>query len=194
MVRMDESDAAVVAQVLAGDRDAFRVVVERHSRGIFRLAYRMTGNEQDAEEVVQETFLRAYKRLNRFESRSSFGTWIYRIGVNCSLDLVRHRQKHEEHRAGASPESSDGPPLPPSDDPTPDRLVFSAEIQKKIAATLKGLTEKEHAAFVLRHFEGMGIEDIASVLGLKANAAKNNVFRAVQKLRRELQPLMNSNR
>jgi RNA polymerase sigma-70 factor, ECF subfamily len=68
------TDAARVAEVLAGDREAFRALVERHSRVIFRMAYRLTGNEQDAEEVVQETFLRAYCRLQQFESRSSFGT------------------------------------------------------------------------------------------------------------------------
>lgn len=71
MIRMDESDATVVAQVLAGDRDAYRVVVGRHSRNLSRLAYGMTGNEQDAEDVVQETFPRAYRRPDCFESRST---------------------------------------------------------------------------------------------------------------------------
>ena len=70
---MEVTDAAVVAQVLAGDRDAFRVLVDRHSRSIFRVIYRMTGNQQDTEELVQETFLRAYKSLERFELRASAG-------------------------------------------------------------------------------------------------------------------------
>jgi RNA polymerase sigma-70 factor (ECF subfamily) len=72
---MDESDGAVVVRAQSGDGDAFRTLVERHSRSVFRLAYRMTGNEQDAEDVVQETFLRAYKQLSHYESRSSFSTW-----------------------------------------------------------------------------------------------------------------------
>src|SRR6476469_7342756 len=75
--RMEKSDATAVAQVRAGDSDAFRVLVERHSHSVFRLAFRMTGNEQDAEDLVQETFLRAYKQLGRFESRANFGTWLY---------------------------------------------------------------------------------------------------------------------
>lgn len=194
MVGMDEGDAAVVARVLAGDRDAFRVIVERHSRSVFRLAFRMSGNEQDAEEIVQETFLRAFRRLKGFESRSSFGTWIYRIAVNCSLDLVRGRQRREEQHVAADSETTPEAELPPSRDAGPDRLMFSEEIQRKVTATLKNLTPKERAAFVLRHFDGMAIEEIGRALGLKPNAAKNNVFRAVQKLRRELQPFVSSSR
>jgi RNA polymerase sigma-70 factor (ECF subfamily) len=73
---MVESDAIAVERTLAGDRDVFRVLVERHSHSVFRLAYRMTGNRQDAEEVVQEAFLRAYQKLAQFESRANFGTWV----------------------------------------------------------------------------------------------------------------------
>src|SRR5215468_4009887 len=90
---MEETDAAVVAQVLAGDQDAFRVLVGRYSRSIYRVAYRLTGNRQDAEEIVQETFLRAYKSLERFESRANLGTWLYRIAVNRALDFLSSRQK-----------------------------------------------------------------------------------------------------
>src|SRR5438046_5732731 len=84
--------AAVLARARQGDSDAFRALVERHSRSVFRLAFRMTGNEQDAEDVVQESFLRAYRQLGRFESRANFGTWLYRIVANCSVDLMRARQ------------------------------------------------------------------------------------------------------
>ena len=80
MCQMDATEAAaVLARARQGDSDAFRVLVERHSRAVFRLAYRMTGNEQDAEDVVQESFLRAYRQLDRFQSRANFGTWLYRI-------------------------------------------------------------------------------------------------------------------
>src|ERR1700686_4842339 len=87
--RMEPSDAAAVAQVRSGDSDAYRVLVERHSHSVFRLAFRMTGNEQDAEDLVQETFLRAYRQIGRFDGRASFGTWLYRIAANCSLDFIR---------------------------------------------------------------------------------------------------------
>src|SRR3954468_22980093 len=90
--RMEMSDHGAVAAVRAGDREAFRLLVEKHSRTIFKLGFRMTGNEQDAEEVVQETFLRAYRKLDHFESRANFGTWLYRIATNCSFDLLERRK------------------------------------------------------------------------------------------------------
>src|ERR687898_3261134 len=93
---MDASDAtAVLARARQGDGDAFRALVERHSRRAFQLAFRMTGNEQDAEDVVQESFLRAYRQLGRFESRANFATWLHRIAVNCSIDLIRGRKNQE---------------------------------------------------------------------------------------------------
>src|ERR671922_2857663 len=100
---MDASEAAaVLARAQQGDSDAFRALVERHSRSAFRLAFRMTGNEQDAEDVVQESFLRAYKQLGRFESRANFGTWLYRIVANCSVDMMRTRQARHDQSRGES--------------------------------------------------------------------------------------------
>ena len=94
---MDTTEAsAVLARARQGDSEAFRALVERHSRSVFRLAYRMTGNEQDAEDVVQESFLRAYRQLGRFESRANFGTWLYRIVANCSVDLMRSKQARHD--------------------------------------------------------------------------------------------------
>ena len=89
--RMTHTDAATVALARDGNSEAFRALVEHHSRAVYRLAHRMTGNPSDAEDVVQETFLRAYKQLGRFESRANFGTWLHRIAVNCSIDLIRSR-------------------------------------------------------------------------------------------------------
>src|SRR5258707_14021846 len=95
---MEKSDATAVAQVRAGDSDAFRVLVERHSHSVFRLAFRMTGNQHDAEDLVQETFLRAYRQLGKFDGRASFGTWLYRVAANCSLDLIRLRKRRQEQQ------------------------------------------------------------------------------------------------
>ena len=89
-----DGDRFVLAQAKAGNREAFRTLVERHSRAVFRVAYRITGSEADAEDVVQETFLRAYTELGRFEARAGFGTWVHRIAANCAIDLIRRRPKH----------------------------------------------------------------------------------------------------
>src|SRR4051794_26765838 len=89
---MEVSDETAVAQARAGECDAFRLLVERHSRKVFLLAYRLTGNETDAEDVVQETFLRAYRNLNQFDQKAVFTSWLYRIASNYALDLLRLRK------------------------------------------------------------------------------------------------------
>src|ERR1043165_8316770 len=97
MIQMRPDDEAAVALAKGGDEDAFRLLVERHGRSVYRLAYRMTGRPEDAEDVVQETFIRAFRQLDRFESRSNFSTWLYRIGFNCAIDYMRGRPKRESY-------------------------------------------------------------------------------------------------
>ena len=190
--RMELTDLAFVAKARGGDTDAFRVLVERHSRPLFRLAFRMTGNQQDAEDVVQDSFLRAYRQLGKFDERASFGTWLYRIAVNCSLDLVRSRKRRSEHMAPVDSEMEDPVLSLPAQDPTPDRLAMSGEVRERVAEAMNELSASERTAFVLRHFEGMCIEDVSQVLGCQPGAAKHSVFRAVQKLRRALEPLVST--
>src|SRR4029450_12613723 len=185
---MDAIEAgAVLARARQGDSDAFRVLVERHSRSVFRLAFRMTGNEQDAEDVVQEAFLRAYKQLGRFESRANFGTWLYRIVSNCSVDLMRAKQsRHDISRSESLDEAIE---LPSADVPGPERLAQSEEIQRRVQDALGTLSPLERAAFTLRHHEGRSIEEISRTLGLGISAAKHSVFRALTTLRVALAPL-----
>src|SRR5215211_4653238 len=186
---MDAIEAgAVLARARQGDSDAFRVLVERHSRSVFRLAFRMTGNEQDAEDVVQESFLRAYRQLGRFESRADFGTWLYRIVSNCSVDLMRSKQaRHDQVRGDSLDEAAVD--LPAADVPGPERMAQSAEIERRVQDALRELSPLERAAFTLRHYEGRSIDEISATLGLGTSAAKHSVFRAVKKLRAALAPL-----
>ena len=188
---MEQSDATAVAQVRAGNPDAYRVLVERHSRQVFRLTFRMTGNEHDAEDMVQETFLRAYRQLHRFDGRASFGTWLYRIAANCSLDLIRARKRREVQQPQvADEEGNEMAASAAASDPTPERLAYSGELKELLRPALEQLSPMERTAFVLRHYEGMCIEDIGRTLGVHAGAAKHSVFRAVQKLRRALEPAL----
>ena len=183
---MDATEAAaVLARARQGDSDAFRALVERHSRSVFRLAFRMTGNEQDAEDVVQESFLRAYRQLPRFEARANFGTWLYRIVANCSLDLMRARQTRQAVARMDSLDDIDTTPVP-AVGPGPDRLAQSAEIKARVEAAMDGLSPLERAAFTLRHHEGRSIAEISRLLGLRTSATKHSVFRAVRKLRTAL--------
>lgn len=190
---MELAERAFVAKARSGDAEAFRALVDRHSRGLFRLAFRMTGNESDAEDVVQESFLRAYRQIGKFDERASFGTWIYRITVNCALDQVRSRKRRAEQQPGD--EIADDPVRSAvSHAPTPDRLALSGEMRERVAEAMNELSAAERAAFVLRHFEGMHIEEVSRVLGCQPGAAKHSVFRAVQKLRRALEPLVGTAR
>ena len=194
---MELTDLAIVTKARLGDADAFRVLVERHSRPLFRLAFRMTGNQHDAEDVVQESFLRAYRQLGKFDERASFGTWLYRIATNCSLDVMRSRKRRSKQEAAPEADFSEmeDPVLSlPSGDPTPDRMAMSGEVRERVAEAMDELSASERTAFVLRHFEGMRIEDVSRVLGCQPGAAKHSVFRAVQKLRRALEPFLNGAR
>jgi RNA polymerase sigma-70 factor (ECF subfamily) len=184
-----ESDDSLVQRAQAGDREAFRVLVERHSRSVFRLAFRLTGNEHDADEVVQESFIRAHKRLGRFESRSTFSTWLYRIAANCAVDLLRARKTHES--LDAEREGSTALVMEPTTTvPDQERQVMGSQIQARVRAALARLTERERLAFVLRHVEGLSIEEIAQQMNLRTNATKHSIFRAVRKMRVALEPFV----
>jgi RNA polymerase sigma-70 factor (ECF subfamily) len=179
-----EADAQAVARVRAGEPEAFRVLMERHGRAVHRLAFRMTGNEQDAEDVVQESFLRAFRNLDHFEARARFGSWLYRIAANCSYDLLRARARRLARTEADALEDLDA--ALPSGDPGPDRVVAGAEVRRRVRAAMSRMSALERSAFTLRHLEGMSIAEIAQALDLQGEAAKQSVFRAVRKVREAL--------
>jgi RNA polymerase sigma-70 factor, ECF subfamily len=187
---MGESDLAAIARVRAGDGEGFRTLVDRHSRSVFRLAYRMTGNEADAEDVVQETFLRAYRQLASYEERSSFSTWLYRIAANYALDMIRSKRRQVEQQSPQDEQGRDMFDQIAADVPAQDRLLFNSEVQRRFKSAMRELTDQERAAFEMRHFEGLSIEQIGAVLDLGDSATKNSIFRAVRKLRGALGPLV----
>ena len=189
------SDAMAVEQTLGGDRDAYRVLVERHSRTVYRMAYRMMGNAHDAEDVVQESFLRAYQKLRQFSGNANFGTWVYRIAANYAIDRLRQRNTEEARRERPSTTGEDSlevDPLSQAQDmsPSPEQLARSAQLGERMKAALAELSPAERTAIVMRHWDGCGIDEIAEVLKSNSNATKNTVFRAVQKLRRALAPFL----
>ena len=191
---MPHTDADAVALARGGDSEAFRALVERHSRAVYRLAHRMTGSPHDAEDVVQETFLKAYRQLGRFEARADFRTWIHRIAVNCAIDHIRARRHRESGRDPADLDSGVLGEVALSTTPLPDRQLLSSEIGDRVADTMARLTPLERAAFTLRHLEGRTLDEICTALGLKQEAAKHSVFRAVKKMRAALEPLLDVHR
>ena len=189
---MDVRDPSVVARAAGGDRDAFRALVEFHSRYIYSLAHRMTGNAQDAEDVVQEAWLKAHKQLSRFESRADFRTWMHRITVNCSIDLIRARRHREDAHDPVDLEQGPLSEHGAEAQATPERMTASAQISDRVNEALGLLTALERAAFTLRHVEGMSIEEVGAKLGMKTSATKHSIFRAVKKMRAALEPFAQS--
>jgi RNA polymerase sigma-70 factor (ECF subfamily) len=153
------------------------------------VAFRIVGNEADAEEIVQEAFLRGYQRLESYQGRSTFGTWIYRIAVNCALNRISQPGIEPEYRHGEESNPEEKTVQLPAQDADPERVLLSSEISAAQNLAMQRLTPTEKSAFVLRHLEDRSTTEIAEVLNIAPNAAKQAVFRAVQKLRRELAPL-----
>src|ERR1700684_3639273 len=126
---MGENDQATVRAILSGDKQAYRTLVVRHSQSLFRVAFRVTGNEADAEEVVQEAFLRGYQKLESFESRSEFGTWIYRIAVTCALNMKKKRQPAANSQSAEDAHPTQHQVQVADTAADPERLLLSQEIE-----------------------------------------------------------------
>ena len=187
MVRMEENELELVEQVRAGNTDAFREIVERHSSRLFKVAHRLTGSEANADDVVQETMLRAYRNIHRFDARSQVGTWLYRIAVNCSMDLMRRESRRTAREIS---EAKVELASLATSEPRPDRLAESGELGDLVGNVLGELSTTERTAFVLRHFEGYTSVEIGQLLGMRPGATRNAVFRAIRKLRAALGPIL----
>ena len=179
---MTYSEQQIIDRALKGDRTAFRQLVLEHSEHVFRLAWRLTGDETAAEDVVQETFLKAWTRLQSFDRRARFGTWLHRITVNTALDLLRRQGSRGRYEVEPG-DSFEGA------SPSTQCPAEQQEFQRQAQSAMSRLSDVERTAFVLRHYEGQSIAEICQVLDLRASAAKQAIFRAVRKMRESLNQL-----
>jgi len=191
---MGDVDQQAIRQVLGGDRDAYRVLMDRHFATIYRVTLRITGNDQDAEEAAQEAFLRAYNKLPEFRQTAGFGTWVYRIAMNCSLNLVERRSREASWNAAPLVSDFGVEVYAPDGRRGPEQALLDREAVRIRERAMKELTPMERTAFVLRHMEDRPISEIACALGVPANSAKQAVFRAVSKLRHALRPAVHEMR
>ena len=183
---MDTVERDAIKRVLTGDRDGYRVLMERHFHAVHRITFRITGNAEDAEEAAQEAFLRAYSRLASFRMDSTFSTWMTRIAMNTALNLVERRSRDVGRQAVRIAEETSAAEHQVQYADTqagPERLLLDREAQTLRQAALDALTPMERAAFTLRHMEELPIAEIAAALHVSSNSAKQAVFRAVGKLR-----------
>lgn len=171
-----------------GDRQAFALMVDAHSDNIYRLALKMLGDEQDAEDVLQETFIKAFKNIHNFEGRSKISTWLYRIAVNESLMLIRKR-KGITVDIDQDFETDDGELMPRQITDwccLPEKELMSSETRKVIDRAIKTLSDANRAAFLLRDVEGLSTQEAAEVLNISESALKVRLMRARMTLRESL--------
>lgn len=190
VARARDGDIVDVAKARDGDIDAFRALVERHSRYLFGVVFRLVRNTEDAQDVVQNTWLKVHGQLGRFEARSEVRTWLTRIAVNCAIDHLRSSKRREAPFDPADLDDHAAPAAAFAPPPGAEQLLLAGEIGARVGQTMTCLTAVERAAFMLRHVEGMSIDEIGSELGLKTSATKHCIFRAVRKMRAALAPFV----
>lgn len=190
--RMDKAETEAIRDVLAGDRDAYRILMDRHFCTVTRVTFRITGNEADAEEAAQEAFLRAYNKLPSFRQDSAFSTWIMRIAMNTAINLVERRTRDLSYfapRIEDETSSTDHAVQVADRQAGPEVSLLNREAISLRQAAMAELTPMERTAFTLRHMEDVPMAEIATALNITTNSAKQAVFRAVSKLRRSLTPI-----
>lgn len=170
-----------------GDRRAFAELVNLYADKLYQLAYRLTGNRQEAEDVVQETFLRVYRNLERYDEKLKFSTWIYRIAANLCIDRLRKRRAvYSLDAQSGEHEDLDGYSMLPGDDRTPESEVLLSETQQLVHRAIESLPPKYKSVAVLRYLQDLSLQEIADVLGIPVTTVKTRVHRAREFMRRKI--------
>ena len=181
---MSQTEQKIIRKAAAGDRVAFRELVLEHSHAMFRLAWRLTSDESAAEDIVQEAFIKAWRKMGDFRMDSSFKSWLHRITVNTAMDYLRKHVRRKQFeteepewetidQAGATTDTG-----------------TQIDITKQTQAAMMGLSETERTALLLKHYEGHSIKEVARIMEITTGACKQNIFRAVKKMRVALRPLV----
>lgn len=185
------SETELIREAQKGSRTAFDALVRQYDHAILRLAFHLTGSEQDAQDIHQEAFLKAYRYLGNFRFECSFYTWIYRIATNLCLDYLRRRKSRREDPSIVVDASGDELDLLNNISDTrsmanPERELERKVLGERIRAALETLTPRERMVFELKHFEGLRLRTIGEMLRTTEETAKNTLFRATKKLRANL--------
>lgn len=181
-------ELALVQAAREGDVNAFEQLIKRYDRNVFRIAQHITQNREDAEDVVQEAFLKAYQNLGQFQGNSKFYTWLVRIAVNEALMKLRRRKSDKTVSMDEEVETEEGSvPREVADwSPNPEQLYRQGELNEILTKTIAGLPSSFRTVFVLRDVEGMSTEETAEMLGLSVPAVKSRLLRARLQLRERL--------
>ena len=178
-----EQEAQIVQQVLQGDVNAFEDLVTEYEKNVYSLTLRMTGNAEDAADMTQETFIKAYNSLSAFRGDSKFSVWLYRIATNVCLDFLRSRSR--KPTVSLSMEDDDGEEVEldiADDSQSPERLLERGLTRDAVRRGLKALSAEYRQILLLREIQGLSYEEIADVLSLEVGTVKSRIFRARKRL------------
>ena len=192
--RERETETDLIREAQAGSRTAFDALVRQYNQAVLRLALHLTGSEQDAQDIHQEAFLKAYRYLGNFRFECSFYTWIYRIVTNLCLDHLRRRKSRREDQSVVIDSSGEEMDLLTNvsdirSGANPDRELERKFLGTRIREALDGLTPRERMVFELKHYQGLKLRTIGEMLHTTEETAKNTLFRATKKLRANLAEL-----
>jgi RNA polymerase sigma-70 factor (ECF subfamily) len=168
------SDAELVARCQAGEIDAFETLYHQHAARIFTLACRMAGSPDEGEDLLQEIFLQAYRKLGSFKGEAALGTWLYRLALNHCLDFVRSRQTRTRRLTETLDDERPHEPAAPRETPIP-----RIDLERALARLPEGCRE----AFILHEVEGFDHKEVGELLGIAEGTSKSQVFKARMKLR-----------
>src|SRR5579862_7075764 len=189
ITQVEQNDAELVRQTLCGETAAYNTLVVRYQRQVYNLAYRMLGNAEDAGDLVQETFLRAFGALASFRQDASFLTWLYKIASNLCIDQLRSRKAKgalsldvelDEGREPAADNRTTGP----------EESAVRGAVQEVVHRAILNLPERYRVVVVMRHLQDMSVDEIARALSLPTGTVKTHLFRAREMLRERLRPVL----
>lgn len=177
---VEAADAALAVRLRNGEQRAFAELLERFEKTVFRFAYGFFRDREDAMEIVQETFLRVYRKIGHYEPSHSLGSWIMRISYHLCIDQYR-RQKRQ---ARWNEPLDDVRHQPPSNEELPEERLLAQTVQAEIEYAMESLSDKQRAVFVLRHGQGLKLDEIAGALGISTGTVKTLHHRALKTIRR----------
>jgi RNA polymerase sigma-70 factor (ECF subfamily) len=176
----------LVARCLAGDTECFNQLIVRWERPIYALAYRLLGHDEDARDVCQDTFLRAFRALPGFKGQAKFSSWLYRIALNLCRDFIRRRRRTPIVPAPDGVELTDLAAYGQVDEPMEDVLA-RRQMSQSVAKAMRTLTSDQRAALILKEYHGLTFQEIAELLGCPLSTVKTRLYQGLTVLRRELE-------
>ena len=193
MTDLQEKD--LIRKAKQGDMLAFEELILKHEKIVYNLAFRMMNHSEDAMDISQEVFLKAYRSLSNFDERSAFSTWLYRITHNTCIDEIRKRKGKQTYSLEEDLESEDGSMQRQvaDDGDTPEESLMRKEQKSEILRALDTLSEEHKAAIILRDVKGMSYEEIAEILELSLGTVKSRINRARNQLKTEILKIREQN-